>query len=71
MHDLTIDEAEAWRSCRDACATSLRRMARDIRKRAAGCGYAMSNAATLESAADALAEMEPPPMPDGLCGRGA
>lgn len=62
--EYTIGEADAWRAGRDACARELRAMAARMRKVATLrpeplCLQVASNAATLEIAADALAEMEP------------
>jgi hypothetical protein len=45
-------------------------MASRIRQRAKGCTYAMSNAATLEMAADELAETHPAREATGLEFRG-
>lgn len=56
--DWSTDYAAGHRHGRSDAAVMLRNMARNMRARAKGCTYAMTNAATLEQAADALAEME-------------
>ena len=53
---MTPSERAAWRDGVGDAAVFLRAMARRIRDKAKGCTVAMSNAATLEQAADALAE---------------
>lgn len=71
MHDLTIDEAAAWRAgyaaARGQARLLLQRMARQLH--AAGCP---SEGATLDTAADALARMQQtaPTGVDGLSFRG-
>lgn len=49
--------SDAYRAGLNAAAVEARRQARYMRDRARGCTYVASNAATLETFADALAEM--------------
>jgi hypothetical protein len=63
---MTPSERAAWRDGVGDAAVFLRAMARRIRDKAKGCTFAMSNAATLEQAADALAEMPMVREPTGL-----
>ena len=63
---MTPAERDAWREGVADSAVFLRAMAARIRQRAKGCVYAMSNAATLETAADQLAETPPAREPTGL-----
>ncbi|MEY5100374.1 MAG: hypothetical protein RJA36_3093 [Pseudomonadota bacterium] len=71
MHDMTIDEAAAWRdgyaAARGQARLLLQGMAHKLRSM--GCP---SEAATLETAADALARMQQttPVGADGLSYRG-
>lgn len=67
---MTPAERDAWREGVADSAVFLRAMAARIRQRAKGCVYAMSNAATLETAADQLAETQPGREPTGLEFRG-
>ena len=63
---MTPSERAAWREGVSDSVVSLRAMASRIRQRAKGCTYALSNAATLETAADQLAETPPAREPTGL-----
>jgi hypothetical protein len=67
---MTPTERAAWRDGVADAAVFLRAMASRIRQRAKGCTYAMSNAATLEMAADELAETHPAREATGLEFRG-
>ncbi len=67
---MTDSERAAWREGVADSAVFLRAMARRIRERAKGCTYALNNAATLEQAADQLAETPPAKRPTGLEYRG-
>ncbi|MFM2150275.1 MAG: hypothetical protein RLZZ187_2581 [Pseudomonadota bacterium] len=67
---MTPSERAAWREGVADSAVFLRAMARRIRDRAQGCTYAASNAATLEQAADQLAEAPPAREPTGIEYRG-
>lgn len=67
---MTPTERDAWREGVADSAVFLRAMAARIRQRAKGCVYAMSNAATLEIAADELAETQRGREPTGLEYRG-
>jgi hypothetical protein len=67
---MTPSDRAAWREGVADSAVFLRAMASRIRQRAKGCTYALSNAATLEMAADELAETPPAREPTGLEIRG-
>lgn len=67
---MTPAERDAWREGVADSAVFLRAMAARIRQRAKGCTYAVSNAATLEMAADELAQTQPSREATGLEFRG-
>lgn len=67
---MTPSDRAAWREGVADSAVFLRAMAARIRQRAKGCTYALSNASTLEMAADELAETQPGREPTGLEFRG-
>lgn len=67
---MTPPELAAWMAGRDDAARALRAMARRMRASAGGCHVALANASTLETAADALAEMPAAYEPTGLEYRG-
>lgn len=60
----------AWREGVADSAVFLRAMAARIRANAQGCAIALTNASTLEMAADELAETPPVREPTGLEVRG-
>lgn len=71
MNNLTIDEALAAEAMRDRIVVYLRGLAAEHRRLAKGCMTAATNAATLDTAADHVAEMLPARVVTGLMERGA
>ena len=67
---MTDSERAAWREGVNAAATELRAMAARLRRMDAVRLEVLANAATLEMAADALAEMHMVREPTGLDFRG-
>lgn len=63
---MTSSERAAWREGIADAAIALRAMAARIRANAKGCSVALSNAHTLELAADNLAATPPAREPTGL-----
>lgn len=69
-NELTLDEAAAAEAMRDRIVVHLRAAAATHRRLGKGCPVVATNAATLEGAADHIAEMKPAPAPTGLEFRG-
>lgn len=63
--EMTTGEAEAWRDCQAQAIAYLRDFARSLR-----AGRAPSEAATLETAAEAFGRFKPKREPTGLEVRG-